>query len=52
MIDDIFHFLKFQEFIYELGKICFQLGKLNFEIIGNFMSTTEFLTLRMLINVT
>ena len=28
MMNEIFHFLKFQEFINELGKIQFSLGKL------------------------
>ena len=32
MMNEIFHFLKFQEFINELGKICFPLGKT--ELIG------------------
>ena len=32
MMNEIFHFLKFQEFINELGKICFSLGKT--ELIG------------------
>ena len=27
MVNKIFHFLKFQEFINELGKICFPVGK-------------------------
>ena len=30
MIYEILHFLKFQEFINELGKICFSLGKIEF----------------------
>ena len=30
MMIEIFRFLKFQEFINELGKICFPLGKMEF----------------------
>ena len=42
-MNGIFHFLKFQEFINEFGKIYFALGK-NFEPVGNFAHTTGFLT--------
>ena len=45
MMNEIFHFLKFEEFINELGKICFPLGKWNLEHIGNCSHTTEFLPL-------
>ena len=46
MITEIFYFLKFQECINKLGKICFPLGKMKFEPIGNFAHTIGFLTLR------
>ena len=41
----IFQFLKFQEFINELRKICFPLGKMEFRIYWKFCACTEVLTL-------
>ena len=45
MMIEIFRFLKFQEFINELGKYVFHWEKWNFEPIGSFAHTTEFLTI-------
>ena len=45
MIHEIFHFLKFQEFINELEKYVFNWEKCNFEPIGNFGHDIKFLTL-------
>ena len=42
---EIFHFLKFQEFINEYVEYVFFYQKWNFEPIGNFVHTTKFLTL-------
>ena len=47
-MNKIFHFLKFQEFINELGKLCFPLGK---NVIENFVHTTEFLTLGIALQI-
>ena len=46
MMNEIFHFLRFQEFINELVIKCFPLGKKrSFEPLGNCARTTGFLTL-------
>ena len=44
-MNEIFHFLKFHEFIIELRKHVFYWEKWNFELIGKSAHTTKFLTL-------
>ena len=46
-MNTILHFLKFQKFIYENGKYMLSIVEnWNFEPIGYFVHTLEFLTLR------
>ena len=45
MMNEIFHFLNFQEFINKLGEIRFHWEKWNFQSISKFAHTTELLTL-------
>ena len=45
MMNKLFHFLKFQELINQLGKYVFHWGKWNLEPMGNFAYNTEFLIL-------
>ena len=45
-MNEIFHFLNFQEFINELGKICFLLGKMNFCIYWKFCAYSRIFDLR------
>ena len=45
MMNEIFHFLKFQEFISKLRETCFPFKKWNFEPIRNFPHNTDVFTL-------
>ena len=44
MVNEIFHFLKFEEFIHELGEICFIIGKNKIFNLLEILDTTGFLT--------